>query len=119
MKILNEELGGWPILTGNDYQANYTLVEKQLLLKKVETSQWFEVFVSTNPKDPKHNILRIAQPSWFFNKEYIHNKHIMNAYAQLMNNTIKFLSPLSSNFTDEVKAILDLETKFAMVIYNN
>lgn len=116
LKILNEELGGWPILSGNDYKYKFSLNEKQLILKKVEAAQWFEVFVSTNPKDPKHNILRLAQPSWFFNKEYILNQRIMNAYSQLMTNTIKFLNPLSSNFTDEIKAILELENRFAMVI---
>lgn len=109
-------LGGWPLLNGPNYKQKYSIIEKLAILKKVESSQFFEIFISTNPKDPRRSILRIAQPSWFFNKEFLLNENIMEAYKTLITNTIIYLNPLSSNLTEDIKNMLDLETQFGLVI---
>ena len=59
LKLINEEFMGWPILKSNEYNETSSLLEKLIRLKKVESSQIFEIYVSTNPKDPTKNVLRV------------------------------------------------------------
>ena len=50
---------GWPILKSNGYNETNSFLEKLIKLKKVESSQIFELYVSTDPKDPTKNVLRV------------------------------------------------------------
>ncbi len=110
-----EQFGGWPILDETTNKTNLPILDKLILLKRIESSQFIDIFVSSNPKDPKHNILRVAQPSWFFSREYIFNEEIMQTYSNLALNTIKYLNPLNPTLREEIKAFLEIETQFALV----
>jgi len=87
----------------------------RVLLKRLESSQLFELYVSSNPKDPRHNLLRLSQASWFFNREYLNNTAVMQAYKEFTLNSIKYMKPLSTNLTSEIKSMLDLEMQFELV----
>ena len=53
-------MGGWPILQGERYDPNkHTVQEKLLMLNKIDSSQFFQIHVTTNPKNPKQNVLRV------------------------------------------------------------
>jgi hypothetical protein len=53
-------LGDWPILQGERYDPHkYTVQEKLLMLNKIDSSQLFQIHVTTNPKNPKQNVLRV------------------------------------------------------------
>jgi len=55
-------LGGWPILQGERYDPNkHTVQEKLLMLNKIDSSQFFQIHVTTNPKNPKQNVLRVKK----------------------------------------------------------
>lgn len=109
-------MGGWPILQGKSYDPdNLTVIEKMLMLKSIESPLIFEVYVTLNPKNPTHNILRISQPEWFFNKEYLLDGKIMYAYKNYMRSMIYSLSDEKSNLTKQIDRIFEIEKEFSMV----
>lgn len=114
LNYINGEFNGWPILENNSSFENITVLEKLIRLKTVESSQLFELFVSTNPKDPKHNLLRIIQPSWFFNREYLSNEKILSAYKHFLTTVVNEFMP-GTNLTRDIDAIYNIEMKFANV----
>lgn len=72
MDILNNNLGGWPILNGNSNEhEDITIVEKLINLRKIDALQLFEIFVSLNPKDPKKYVLRVDKKKLFNYPNYI------------------------------------------------
>ena len=66
LDYINEELSGWPILNSST-QYNITVIDRLIRLKKVDSSQLFECFVSTDPKNPKKNVLRVKFWNFPFN----------------------------------------------------
>jgi len=60
LRIIDENLGGFPILYNNDsYVANHTIMDKLLMLKKIDSSQLFDIYISINPMDPKKSVIRV------------------------------------------------------------
>jgi hypothetical protein len=120
LKAIANEYGGWPILKKNPAVSSsqptkeVSILDKLIRLKRIESSQLFELFVSTNPKNPRRNILRIMQPSWFFATEYLSNSKVIDAYKNLMTTVIGFLVP-GVNLTKEIDAIFEIEVEFAKV----
>jgi hypothetical protein len=58
--MIENDLGGWPILQGDAYDPKkYTPLDKLLMLNKIDASQLFQIHVTTNPKNPKQNVLRV------------------------------------------------------------
>lgn len=66
LKLINEELHGWPILnkfTNLQNQTNRsqsTVTEKLVWLAKTDSPQLFDFYVEINPIDPKHNVLMVS-----------------------------------------------------------
>jgi hypothetical protein len=59
--------------------------------------------------------LKISQPEWFFNKEFVYDAKIMENYKALMFNIIKLMKVSNKNMSSDVKKILELEREFAML----
>ena len=114
MNIVYSELDGAPILDKN-YTSNQTILKKFNILKKYESSQIFEIFVYTNPKDPTNNVLRLMQPDWFFNIEYLKEKSFMNSYKKFVTDILMHIELKSENITEQINNLIDLQTKFEMV----
>ena len=58
---------------------------------------------------------KILQPGWFFNREYLNNMEIMDAYKKLIHKVITYLAPLSTNLTQEIDAMFAIELQFSNV----
>lgn len=120
LELIASEFGGWPILNNNPVLSStkptkeVSILDKMIRLKRVESSQLFELFVSTNPKNPRRNVLRVMQPSWFFATEYLSNTKVIDAYKNLMKTVIGYLAP-NVNLTKQIDAIFEIENEFAKV----
>lgn len=120
LEVISSEFGGWPILDNNPSLSSskptkeISILDKMIRLKRVESSQLFELFVSTNPKNPRRNVLRVMQPSWFFATEYLSNTKVIEAYKSLMKTVIGYLVP-SVNLTKQIDSIFEIENEFAKV----
>lgn len=63
LNTINRELGGWPILEIDppiSLSEKLTILERLIKLRKYDLAQIIEVYVGSNPKDPKTNILRVS-----------------------------------------------------------
>lgn len=121
LALINKEFGGWPILKEGPFRKNrQALLETMISLRKLDSPQFFEVAVSYNPKNPRRFILRVTQPSWFFNKVYFYDEKVMQAYQSLMQTIIQSINSDSRNINDEIDRIFQLEKKFGTVsIFSN
>ena len=60
LAIIENELGGWPILQDEKYDPKkYSILDKLLLLNNIDAAQLFQVHISVDPKNPKQNVLRV------------------------------------------------------------
>jgi hypothetical protein len=59
--------------------------------------------------------LKISQPEWFFNKEFVYDGKIMENYRTLMFNIIKLMKVSNKNLLSDIKTILAFEREFAML----
>jgi predicted metalloendopeptidase len=138
--MINEEFGGWPILNRDQQNMTTTttttttfddsshIINKLIQLFRVGSSQLFEFYVSSDPKNPKKNVLKTCQPAWFFNVEYLKDEEIMEAYEVYAISVIESIllfnqtwDKRESVLTDQslkndIKKIIELEKKFAAVI---
>ncbi|CAF0711920.1 unnamed protein product [Brachionus calyciflorus] len=115
LDIIEKNFGGWPLLKGEKLDNSTKIIDKLIKLRKLDASQFFEVFISLNPKDPKKYILRVSQPDWFFNKENLFNDKLMFAYRNLMHSIIQFLNSDNKDLTVDIDQIFELERKFSLL----
>ncbi len=120
LTYISERLNGWPILNGTEAAtpSNSSVLDRLIRLKKVDSSQLFELFVSTDPKNPKRNVLRVLQPSWVFNREYLDNKKVMAAYKTLMTTVVQYFVP-DANISTTIDSMLSIENRFTNVKIKN
>ena len=66
MRIINEELGGWPLLqlkqqpnTSNS-TTKLSILDRMVRLRRIESSELFPLYVSSNPKNPRKSVLRVS-----------------------------------------------------------
>ena len=57
LNILNNELGGWPLLTNKE--NSLTTIEIMNRLNTFKLSGIQSIYVGTNPKDPKARVIRV------------------------------------------------------------
>lgn len=63
-KFLNEEFGGWPMMTG---RANpYTPIELLKKMYKYMLYEFVSISIWANPKDPLKHIIKVLKESFFF-----------------------------------------------------
>jgi hypothetical protein len=133
---LKTELYGWPILTDTFNFNAVSLLDKLVKLRLYDVRGFFDLHVSTNPKDPSSLILRVLifdyleadisyylhyfqqlrQPQWFFNKELYANSSVTSAYKSYMLRTAQLLNASNKNLRQEIEKMFELEKDFAMVI---
>ena len=70
LEVLNNELDGWPILSGKEYTPSKTAIEKITDFLKKGLRPLFSIVVTSNPKMPAQYVIAIEQPSWIFSKSY-------------------------------------------------
>ncbi|RNA08867.1 neprilysin isoform X2 [Brachionus plicatilis] len=115
LNIMKSKFNGWPLLNQNKSTKSTTLIDLLIKLRKKNSWQLFDLFVSLNPKNPKKYILRLSQPEWFFNKENLLDDKLMQAYKDLMITVVKNLNKENLNLTAGVDKMLEIEQKFAML----
>ena len=114
--MLNNELGGWPILSGAEYNPSMTAVEKITDFLKKGLKPLFSIVVTSNPKKPAQYMLAIEQPSWFFSKSYYENQDIMKAYKTYMKTVAQSMgADVNANLQKELDDMFTLETEIVKV----
>lgn len=59
LNILKSELYGWPILTEQYNFNSVPLIDRLIKLRLVDVRGFFDLYVSTNPKDPASLTLKV------------------------------------------------------------
>jgi len=59
LKMIQTELGGWPILDPNYDENKETPLQKLVRYRKLESKPIFDFYIGPNPKDPARWIIRV------------------------------------------------------------
>ena len=62
---MKSELGGWPILedgaAGLGVSSSMSSLDRLIKLRFLDVRPFFDLFVSSNPKDPNQSIIRVSK----------------------------------------------------------
>ena len=59
MKVINDELGGWPLISGKSNP--YSPLELLKRVNKYELADLVAITVGANPKNPDRNIIKVVE----------------------------------------------------------
>lgn len=59
LAFINEKLGGWPILNKEITPNSKNETEKIVELRHVGVSAFFDISVTSNPKQPEKSVLKV------------------------------------------------------------
>lgn len=60
LSFLNATFGSWPILDDSGWDENtFDLIDILIASKRISINQLLNVYVTTNPKDPRTSLLRV------------------------------------------------------------
>lgn len=90
-----------------------TLIEKLVLLRKYGFKPLIDIRVSPNPKNPQTSILKLKQPSWFFNQVYYTDIKFEQAYKKYLLKFVTSLNPMLGDISAQVDRIYELEKELA------
>ena len=116
LKVLNDELLGWPILDGA-FTSTKDVVDMMVQYRQRGVRPLVSVTVTSNPKNPAQYVLGIDQPGWFFSKSYYTNNNVMDAYKAYMTKMAELMGAPAKNaqYKQEIDDMLTLERKLADV----
>ncbi len=67
LAFLKSELGGWPILEDGaaalGVSSSMSSIDRLIKLRFLDIRPFFDLFISSNPKDPYQSILRVIKTS--------------------------------------------------------
>ncbi|CAF0964437.1 unnamed protein product [Brachionus calyciflorus] len=116
INVVNNELGGCSLT-----QANYNANNENTFDKIVKFAKWglkplFDVYISSNPKDPESYVVRLQQASWFLTKKTYNESDpvVIGAYKNLIKNIFNGILP-SQDLDQKVDRLFELEKKLALV----
>ncbi|CAF1087988.1 unnamed protein product, partial [Brachionus calyciflorus] len=113
LNIINKELGGSSLT-----QANYDVNNENTFDKIVKFAKWglkplFDLYISSNPKNPDSYVMRLQQANWFLTKKtYQEGKPaVIEAYKKLIKNIFNEILPNNLFIFSIALATLDAEQK--------
>lgn len=117
MNHIQNELGGWNILNGEDSKSNLVLMDKLIKLRLLNAKIFFDLSVTANLKNPTLSVLRLKQPSWLLNREIYNDKRVILVLKNVVLKTLQLMNLTSKSLSDEVDRMIELEKKLGLVIY--
>ena len=122
LKALLDDIGGWPVLLGEKWQAkagastNWHELSMKASDKGFSSDRMISIGISTDDKDSTRRILEVDQPSLGLSREYLikgADDKDVKAYLQYMVDSAVFLGANREVALTEMKDALDLELKIA------
>ncbi|XP_076044569.1 uncharacterized protein LOC143027232 isoform X2 [Oratosquilla oratoria] len=118
---LLKELGGWPVLEGNDWCEETFKLEKQMAdLRIYNNAILVSETVGTNLQDSSQNILQLDQTDLGLpGREYFLNpgdEKFRKAYFQLMMKVCELLGVVEDVAKTNMRAVLDFEIELAKIL---
>merc|ERR1712088_1268738 len=122
LKALLDDIGGWPVLLGEKWQAkacastNWHELSMKASDKGFSSDRMISIGISTDDKDSTRRILEVDQPSLGLSREYLikgADDKDVKAYLQYMIDSAVFLGANREAALTEMKEALDLELKIA------
>merc|ERR1711936_1194452 len=122
LKALLDDIGGWPVLLGEKWQAkagastNWHELSMKASDKGFSLDRMISIGISTDDKDSTRRILEVDQPSLGLSREYLikgADDKDVKAYLQYMVDSAVFLGANREVALTEMKDALDLELKIA------
>ena len=86
-------MGEWSLIGGQPKLDAESFMGKVANFDKMNFKTYFEFLVYEDPKNPKANILRLNQPSWFFPKQVYASAELVKLYKDF---ATKFIEALNS-----------------------
>jgi len=118
VKSLVQELGGWPLLTSNWTDTQFSLTDLLLKVNNYHLSPVIEFYVDIDILEPGRQTLKMDQPSFGLpGKKYYSGQDsikYIKAYTELLLGVAKQMGATDGKtLNDDVADIVDFETKLA------
>ena len=122
LKALLDDIGGWPVLLGEKWQAkagastNWHELSMKASDKGFSSDRMISIGISTDDKDSTRRMLKVYQPSLGLSREHMikgADDEVVKAYLQYMVDSAVFLGANREVALIEMKDALDLELKIA------
>ncbi|CAD5231734.1 unnamed protein product [Bursaphelenchus xylophilus] len=118
---LLDKIGGWPVLqkSWTEYNSSHEVYLARVMNLTSISSIFFELTVSHNPKNSSETIIELDQPKFGLGSRWpylegLNNPTIKN-YTHLITETAVLLGAEISRAEKEMKEIVDLECKLALI----
>lgn len=92
-----------------------TIMDRLIKLRMENIKPFFDLTVSSNPKDPSYSVLRLRQPPWLLNKEIYQTPGSDLVAKKLITIVASFMNTSSKTFKEEASEIFDVEKKIGLV----